>query len=257
MEKTIFVWQTTCDAFAFIRNNISIFFRALIVPFVIVCLTSIPLMMTSATSMPFASNPEQPLPFYFSPWLGLAQFLGTLLMIWIVNTCYRITIKGDTGYKWWTMRETWTFIWMIMMAIITTMGAMIPSVVVFFILSAIGMQLPGMIAAGLIYTVILSYLIGRLCLIFPSIAVGERMTLEQTWKLSEGNGWKIIILLGLIPFIPMFIGAVIFGILGIVLGMMLPLQVMESLTVLSSLIIGIAAVGISSTALGLVYKQLK
>ena len=257
MDKSIPVWQTTCDTLAFVRENISLFFKALIIPFVILCLSSIPLMMTSATSIPFASNPEQPLPFYFSPWFGLAQFLGTLLMVWIVNTCYRITIKGDAGYNWWTMRETWTLIWMILMAIITSLGSMIPAMIVLFVLSAVGMQLPGMIAAGLLYALILSYLLGRLCIIFPSIAVGERLTLEQTWKMSENNGWRIIILLGFIPLIPMFACALIFGIIGVFISMMMPLQVIESLTVLSSLIVGFAMVTISSTALGLVYKQLK
>ncbi|MFI4955884.1 MAG: hypothetical protein ACHQAX_01610 [Gammaproteobacteria bacterium] len=234
----------------------SIFIRALVIPFIILCLTSIPLMLTSATSIPFATNPEPPIPFYFSPWLGLTQFLGTLLMIWIVNTCYRITIQGKAGFKWWTMRETWTLIWMFLLGILTTVGSMIPAMVIFFLLTTFNMQMAGMITAAITYSLILSYLLGRLCIIFPSIAVGERMSLEQTWKMSENNGWRIIILLGLLPMIPVFAGFVMIAIIASLLPA-LSIQLPESLFVLSSLIVGFAVVSISSTALGLVYKQLK
>lgn len=45
------------------------------------------------------------------------------------------------------------------------------------------------------------YVLGRLSLVFPSIAMDRRLTLQGSWQLSSGNGWRLFVVVGLLPWL--------------------------------------------------------
>jgi len=45
----------------------------------------------------------------------------------------------------------------------------------------------------------LGYVLSRLSLVFPSIAINDKINFRKSWNLSKGNGWKVFILVTLIP----------------------------------------------------------
>jgi hypothetical protein len=44
-----------------------------------------------------------------------------------------------------------------------------------------------------------AYVAGRLSLVLPAVAVDRKLTLTESFSLTEGNGWRLAVLLGLIP----------------------------------------------------------
>ncbi len=52
-----------------------------------------------------------------------------------------------------------------------------------------------------------TYLFSRLSILFPATAVDHRKDMEWAWETTKGNGWRLLILLGMIPiFIKLFLG---------------------------------------------------
>lgn len=45
------------------------------------------------------------------------------------------------------------------------------------------------------------YLFARLALMLPSIAIETRLRIPQAWQLSSGNGWRLIVLIVLLPWL--------------------------------------------------------
>ncbi|HEX7052975.1 MAG TPA: hypothetical protein VF211_03460 [Burkholderiales bacterium] len=45
------------------------------------------------------------------------------------------------------------------------------------------------------------YSFGRFCLVFPATAVDRETGLKWAWRLSQGNGWRLFILVGVLPWI--------------------------------------------------------
>lgn len=43
------------------------------------------------------------------------------------------------------------------------------------------------------------YLFGRWVLVFPAIAIDQEPKLGWSWKQTKGNGWRMFILVGLLP----------------------------------------------------------
>jgi hypothetical protein len=45
------------------------------------------------------------------------------------------------------------------------------------------------------------YFFGRFCLVFPATAVDRETGFKWAWRLSQGNGWRLFILVGVLPWI--------------------------------------------------------
>jgi len=46
-----------------------------------------------------------------------------------------------------------------------------------------------------------AYLFARLALMLPAIAIDRRVGLRETWQLSNGNGWRLTLLIVLLPWL--------------------------------------------------------
>jgi len=137
----------------------------------------------------------------------LFSFLQLLIYAYFAVTCHRIVLLGGEsvprlGIRKWTSRETRFFGWLVgiylMVGIASLTLIMLPS-----ILSPV-MEANGfsMVQVLFIAAVIPGlYLLARLSMIFPATAVDERPNIKWAWEISQGNGWRLVVIVGIFPVI--------------------------------------------------------
>jgi hypothetical protein len=54
------------------------------------------------------------------------------------------------------------------------------------------------------------YLLGRVCLVFPAIALDRQVDLRWSWNRTRGNGARLFLLVGLLPWVISELGALLF-----------------------------------------------
>lgn len=87
------------------------------------------------------------------------------------------------------------------------------------------------------------YLLGRLSLVLPSIAVDRRLTLKGSWLLTRGNGWRMFVVVGLLPW---------------AMGFLLSLLAREDATILEQALLALvmyAMTAVEIFALSLAFKE--
>lgn len=47
----------------------------------------------------------------------------------------------------------------------------------------------------------IGYIISRFSLVLPSIAINDRIDFNKAWKISKGQGWKVFLLIFMLPFL--------------------------------------------------------
>lgn len=124
-------------------------------------------------------------------------------------TCHRIILLGKesvpkSGLASWSLRETRFVGWTLLIALCGGVTAGIVGIPVlillgFFIVS----QKPGepwVTAAGSIMIMIpASYLFARLSVLLPATAVDEQPDFAWAWELTKGNGWRLFLVVGVLP----------------------------------------------------------
>lgn len=149
----------------------------------------------------------------------LLQIPNFLIFSFFAVACHRSILIGEHsvsrfGIPGWPRREFRFFCWLIFIYVIGGMFWLVTSEVVIrsgFIETVLGedlnelsIRLPGTKTSvrfswtflGLIPC---GYLIGRLSLLLPAIAVNEQVSLRSAWSQSKGNGWRMALLVGWMP----------------------------------------------------------
>ena len=88
-----------------------------------------------------------------------------------------------------------------------------------------------------------SYFFGRACIIFPTIAIDEKPSIKKSWVVTRRNGWRVAILIWIVPYTIYFSWSFIIGDLSQQFfneGGILFLQVLENLLYFSAYSIEIA-----------------
>jgi hypothetical protein len=153
---------------------------------------------------------------------------GLLFALFAVN-CHRIILLKEAHERWWgfifwSNRETRFLIWSFLIYIIAVLMMLLffPLVLapLFFISSwfgagldyleielikAIGSQALRFGTSSIVFCLFL-YLLSRICLALPSTAIDEKPTPSWAWDLSTGNGWRLTLITGTIPFISYSLG---------------------------------------------------
>ena len=60
---------------------------------------------------------------------------------------------------------------------------------------------PSFFVIYLLSTLPALYVIGRLSLIFPATAVDTKSSIRQSWNQTKGQGWKMVVVIGLYPWL--------------------------------------------------------
>lgn len=187
------------DAFALVWFRRADFMRALWLPFL--------LMLALAGAWDFS---EASLPSGFE-WVYAAAYYF-LIVLFVVN-CHRVVLlNSQHTNEWavpkWSWRETRFLGWTACIWIIAVVCGMVVSVIAFTI---IGNTMPRflelgslksstlMLVSGHFVKIIYAYIFARLCLLLPSIAVDNVLNLQRAIELSRGNGWRLAIVVSVIP----------------------------------------------------------
>ena len=187
------------NAFTLVWFRRAGFMRALWLPFLLI-LALVGAWYFSQTSLPSGFQWVYAAAYYF------------LLVLFVVN-CHRVVLlNSHRTNEWavpkWSWRETrflgWTaFIWIIAVAC-----GMVVSIIV---LTIIGNAMPRFLGpenlqsstltliSGYFMKGIYIYIFARSCLMFPSIAVDKILSFQQAIKSSRGNGWRLAIVVSVIP----------------------------------------------------------
>lgn len=141
-----------------------------------------------------------------------------LVLTWFAVACHRLILIGagavaEFGLTRWTWRETRFFLWMLLVYTIGYLFMLLGNTtlfaVAFFVANACGFStqtislimehqsfLLGMI---LFASIPFAYVVGRLSLLLPATAIDLHASVNSAWDLSEGNGWRVAILVGGVP----------------------------------------------------------
>jgi len=138
---------------------------------------------------------------------GLYLVYGALFAVFAVR-CHRLVLLDPKAVASriaprWTRRETRFFFWIVALWLIF---AAITVALTTLMLNT-WLQWVGKPDSALFnWTVSLGklpafYLFGRLCLVFPATAVDRNVDLRWAWKLSVNNGWRLVLLVAVLPWL--------------------------------------------------------
>ena len=152
--------------------------------------------------------------------LGILMYISNILIFsFFAVPCHRSIPIGEHsvprfGIPGWPHREFKFFLWLIFIYTIATMFMFLASEVAVrltdFIDTFHGERYPKVsvkLLGGrldffplvLLWLIPFGYLIGRLSLLLPAIAVDVQASLRSAWSQSKGNGWRMALLVGWIP----------------------------------------------------------
>jgi hypothetical protein len=122
-------------------------------------------------------------------------------------TCHRLVLLGDHsvpkyGLIRWSSRETRFVGWTLLIYLCAWVAAVVPSILAFqFIPYALALRPSWAMFAISFFAIIVlpAYLFARLAVLFPATAVDERPSLAWAWKVTEGNGWRLFLVVGVLP----------------------------------------------------------
>lgn len=188
------------------------------------------------------------LPSYIS-WLYLLGY--GLSFSFLAVTCHRlILIDGADRYKTFSakpgFRELRFLAWVIVIYAINTFLEFFTQILVQNASSGLfsegGGNMPDWIKQ--IASIPALYVLARLSLAFPATAIDKRSSLRWSWIRTQGNGWRIFVVVGLLPWLT---------------SMLLGFMWREEATVLEQVVLSIATfvlLSIEIIALSFTYKEL-
>jgi membrane-anchored glycerophosphoryl diester phosphodiesterase (GDPDase) len=168
-------------------------------------------------------------------------------------TCHRIVLlDAPSSFRsslHWTRRETRFLGWALLIAMFFVLAIFI--LITFATLSGVNISAikdPGnngaLTAVLILMAIPVVYVSARLSLIFPATALDRKHDLRWAWKQSHGNGWRLAIVVGGLPFI---------------FSQLLGLFIRENATIFETVflaIAGVIVVAIEVIALSLAYREL-
>jgi len=143
-----------------------------------------------------------------------------IAFVWIIQslvftvfavTCHRILLLEESSiskyiYFRWTMRETkflgWTIVtYLCLGAIITVTGTS-----VFALVQALDGWVEKSSLQLLPFLPLIPglYVLSRLSVLLPATAIDENHNLSWAWQMTKRNGWRLLLLVGILPFLISF-----------------------------------------------------
>jgi hypothetical protein len=187
------------DAFTLVWFRRADFMRALWLPF---------LLMIALTATFSFSKSDLPASL---GWISLAAYYF-LIVLFAVN-CHRVVLLDSVGIQaWkipkWSWRETRFLAWCAIFYVIAVVCGMVGMTIFVTIIGNITTQLLGSgdlksstwtVIGGYVIKIIYSYIFARLSVMLPAIATDKSLSFQQTVKLTQGNGWRLLIIVSVLP----------------------------------------------------------
>ena len=119
--------------------------------------------------------------------------------VMFATICHRVVLLGAASLpnKWglfWSFRETRFLGWLFVLALI----AFLLSIPVYYLAALVQMTAPDWTPGWYTTTIAMylgllltAYIDGRIGLVLPATAVGDRLNLTRSWRITAENGWSI------------------------------------------------------------------
>lgn len=125
--------------------------------------------------------PGKPTHFDKAAWKRLLIFVGTVAALWALYQALKLGIFT---------------------AVVKLIGALRLPASDFLVSINVGKQTPLLLwIADLLATWLPFLLIGRFSLLLPAVATGEGFNLRKAWRDSNGNSWRLAVVVGVLPFL--------------------------------------------------------
>ena len=141
---------------------------------------------------------------YGASWL--LYFLSCIVAVAVAVPCHRLVLLGGTSRASrirpeWGRRETLFLLWTLVTAVIVTL---VETIVGTVLLNLPGPWHPYLSGQSSPWAMFLAkmvglYILGRLCLVFPAVAVNRAPNLKWTWRETKGNGSRLFIIVAVAP----------------------------------------------------------
>jgi len=165
---------------------------------------------------------------------------------------HRVLLLGEAslpryGVMQWTTR-LFRFLWWLLAAF-GSAGFVIIMIVMMILGGTIvnAFDIPeegaGWSLIGKIFEALATYVVARLSLILPAVALDQKLTLSTVWDLSEGNGWRLAVVVGGLPWLLNYLQGLAFSETD-----MIP-AILRSVVYCTLLIVEVAALSLSYKAL--------
>lgn len=136
-------------------------------------------------------------------WLfAIGQIFATTIF---TIRCHRIFLLSEEPLEFydvmsWSMRETWFVLYEIALFLVAGLLIMLPSM---FIIPVIFMLLLNsswfFSLAAIVPFILGGYVFSRFTLVLPAVATDQDGSFSTAWDTSGGNGWKIFVLICILP----------------------------------------------------------
>jgi len=189
------VTKVIFGAFAVPWTNRAAFARALAIPFAFVALLAV-VQALAAEDLP-----------QLALW-GMVVLHGLVFVLFAV-TCHRLVLLdplavAQTPMPRWTRRETRFLLKALAMwALCLGVGFAFMALFVFAAVPLLEELGPKWFASILmpIFLLPMFYLVARLSLVLPATALDRKVGLGWAWNLSEGNSWRLFLVVGILPWV--------------------------------------------------------
>ncbi len=142
--------------------------------------------------------------------LILVVLFGLAFALFAV-TCHRLILLGDHsvpqyGLIRWSSRETRFVSWTLLIYLCAWVAAVVPNILAFHFMS--GAPRPSWPMSWAMFAIsffaimaLPGYLFARLSVLLPATAVDERPSFNWAWKITKGNGWRLFLVVGVLPIV--------------------------------------------------------
>jgi hypothetical protein len=143
-------------------------------------------------------------------------FVRSLLWLLIAVTVHRVIllrIEPDEvpTFPEWGRRETLFLGYVVAVYALATATAFVAGIVLFTPISFVSPELFVEFAFPYAAAAITTYVLARLAVVLPATAIDRGMTLGDAWSLTRGNAWRMMVIVGALPWSFSYLWYAIYG----------------------------------------------
>lgn len=140
-----------------------------------------------------------------SSWIFLVLVIQTIVYTWFAVRVHRLILGVANplqGVASWKIRETRFFGWLMAGTVLLMIAG---AILLGIVLGATAIVVEGDLADNVLVImstfalVPVAYLLARLAVLLPSVALDQKRNIIWAWALSKGNGWRLMLILFGLP----------------------------------------------------------